>query len=100
MSKQITAIPIKNQSDKKLRVNDYCRVSTEREEQRQSLKWYPAKPTGNLDAETEDEVLKILVSLAHDENKCVIIVTHSENVTLVADEIWGIEEGMLSKQRS
>lgn len=39
MSKQITAIHAKNnQSDKKLKVAAYCRVSTEHEEQRQSLK--------------------------------------------------------------
>lgn len=39
MSKQITAIPAKqDQSDKRLKVAAYCRVSTEHEEQRQSLK--------------------------------------------------------------
>jgi putative ABC transport system ATP-binding protein len=53
------------------------------------------EPTGNLDRETEAEVLKILTSLAHDENKCVIIVTHSRKVTTYADEIWGINDGKL-----
>lgn len=39
MSKQITTIPAKqNQADKRLKVAAYCRVSTEHEEQRQSLK--------------------------------------------------------------
>lgn len=39
MSKQITTIPAKqDQSDKKLKVAAYCRVRTEHEEQRQSLK--------------------------------------------------------------
>jgi predicted site-specific integrase-resolvase len=39
MSKQITTIPAKqDQSDKRLKVAAYCRVSTEHEEQRQSLK--------------------------------------------------------------
>jgi len=33
--------------------------------------------------------------LAHEENKCVIIVTHSENVTAIADEIIGIRAGRL-----
>jgi len=56
------------------------------------------EPTGNLDTVTEDEILDILTSLAYDENKCVIIVTHSENVTSIADEIWCIENGILSKQ--
>lgn len=53
------------------------------------------EPTGNLDVETEGEVLKILTRLAHEEGKCVIIVTHSENVTAIADEIIGIRAGKL-----
>lgn len=58
------------------------------------------EPTGNLDSETEDAVLEILTRLAHAEGKCVIIVTHSENVTLIADEIWAIESGMMTLKRS
>jgi site-specific DNA recombinase len=39
MSKQITTIPARqNKSEKRLKVAAYCRVSTEHEEQRQSLK--------------------------------------------------------------
>ncbi|MCL2527982.1 MAG: ABC transporter ATP-binding protein [Defluviitaleaceae bacterium] len=53
------------------------------------------EPTGNLDGETEAAVLDILVRLAHDEGKCVIIVTHSEEVTAVADFVLGIEGGRL-----
>ena len=53
------------------------------------------EPTGNLDAETEKAVLEILCRLAHEDNKCVIIVTHSENVTAVADEVIGIRAGRL-----
>ena len=53
------------------------------------------EPTGNLDVETEKAVLEILVRLAHEENKCVIIVTHSENVTAIADEVIGIRAGRL-----
>ncbi|AOY78024.1 ABC transporter ATP-binding protein [Clostridium formicaceticum] len=53
------------------------------------------EPTGNLDRDTEADVLKILTSLAHDEGKCVIIVTHSRKVTSIADEVWGINDGKL-----
>jgi len=53
------------------------------------------EPTGNLDSETEDAVLSIFTRLAHEENKCVIIVTHSENVTAIADEVIGIRDGQL-----
>jgi len=54
------------------------------------------EPTGNLDAETERAVLAILTRLAHEDNKCVIIVTHSENVTAIADEVIGIREGRVA----
>lgn len=53
------------------------------------------EPTGNLDKDTEADVLGILTSLAHDEGKCVIIVTHSRKVTSIADEIWGINDGKM-----
>jgi len=53
------------------------------------------EPTGNLDESTENAVLEILTRLAHEENKCVIIVTHSENVTAIADEVMGIRAGQL-----
>jgi putative ABC transport system ATP-binding protein len=56
------------------------------------------EPTGNLDHETEDAVLKILSALARDEGKCVIIVTHSRKVTQIADEMIGIRKGTLLEQ--
>ena len=51
------------------------------------------EPTGSLDKDTETNVLEIFQSLAHEEGKCVIIVTHSEDVTAIADEVWGLEDG-------
>lgn len=53
------------------------------------------EPTGNLDSETESAILDILTSLARDEGKCVIIVTHSKKATSIADEVWGINDGKL-----
>lgn len=46
------------------------------------------EPTGNLDKETESEILKIFKHLAKDENKCIIIVTHSQNVCNTVDCIY------------
>jgi putative ABC transport system ATP-binding protein len=53
------------------------------------------EPTGNLDNDTETEILNILTSLARNDNKCVIIATHSKKVTSIADEVWGINDGKL-----
>ena len=49
------------------------------------------EPTGNLDKETENEILKIFKNLAKRENKCVIIVTHSENVCQNVDVIFDLK---------
>lgn len=46
------------------------------------------EPTGNLDKDTENEIIKIFKDLAHKENKCVIIVTHSSNVCEQADVVY------------
>ena len=50
------------------------------------------EPTGNLDKETESEILKIFNNLAHKENKCVIIVTHSQNVCEMVDQIYDLKK--------
>lgn len=50
------------------------------------------EPTGNLDKETEDEIMKILTDLAHKEKKCVIIVTHSNNVAKQVDQVFDLKK--------
>lgn len=54
------------------------------------------EPTGNLDTETEESIMKILTRLSQEENKCVIIVTHSKKVANYANEIWAISDGKIS----
>ena len=62
------------------------------------------EPTGNLDGETEAEILKIFSDLAHNKNKCVIIVTHSEEVCAACDVVYelksknDLEEEMIQKK--
>jgi len=53
------------------------------------------EPTGNLDHETESEILKIFDDLAKKENKCIIIVTHSEAVCKKADVVLELQKGKL-----
>ena len=53
------------------------------------------EPTGNLDGDTEKNIMEILCSLAHDQGKCVIVVTHSKAVSKYADELWGLNAGNL-----
>ncbi len=46
------------------------------------------EPTGNLDGETEAQILDLLWKLAHEDHKCVIVVTHSERVAKVCDTVY------------
>lgn len=46
------------------------------------------EPTGNLDEQTENDIIKILTDLARKENKCIIIVTHSANVSKKVDIVY------------
>ena len=46
------------------------------------------EPTGNLDPENQDAIMEIFKSIAHNDNKCVIIVTHSQDVAKQADEVF------------
>lgn len=50
------------------------------------------EPTGNLDKETEEEIMKIFRDLAEKDNKCVIIVTHSNNVCRLSDEVIDLKK--------
>lgn len=49
------------------------------------------EPTGNLDTLTENEIMQIFKKQAK-SGKCVIIVTHSENVCKYADEIYELKK--------
>lgn len=45
------------------------------------------EPTGNLDKKTGESIVEILKQLAHEEGKCVIVVTHSHEVAKQSDQI-------------
>ena len=58
------------------------------------------EPTGNLDGETAKGIMDIFLRLAHEENKCVIIVTHSKEVASYADVIMRIANGNVDTQKN
>ncbi|MDD3477955.1 MAG: ABC transporter ATP-binding protein [Candidatus Izemoplasmatales bacterium] len=55
------------------------------------------EPTGNLDDDTEAEIIEIFRQLA-EEGKTVIIVTHSRNVAKRADIIYKIQNGVVKQE--
>jgi putative ABC transport system ATP-binding protein len=50
------------------------------------------EPTGNLDGATEEAIMKILKGLAYEDGKCVIIVTHSPNISQSVDKVFSLQE--------
>ncbi len=55
------------------------------------------EPTGNLDEETAAEITAILKECAHQMNKCVVIVTHSNELAKQADIVFRLKKGELSR---
>lgn len=56
------------------------------------------EPTGNLDEDTAAEITAILKECAHQMNKCVVIVTHSNELAKQADVIFRLTKGNLHKE--
>lgn len=50
------------------------------------------EPTGNLDLGTQEDILNIFKKLAYEDNKCIIIVSHSPDVAASADHIYKLAE--------
>ena len=47
------------------------------------------EPIGNLDSDTRDEIMDIFDDLK-EQGKCIIIVTHSKEVTQRADKVYAL----------
>ena len=52
------------------------------------------EPTGNLDQNTSNQIVELFKDLAHKQNKCVIVVTHSTNVANVSDVIMKLDSSI------
>lgn len=51
------------------------------------------EPTGALDSETGALVLKLLLKMARDYGKTIIVVTHNQNIAKMADRIIRVKNG-------
>lgn len=112
MSMDVSKVKVKHKKEKALELMESVGLTKEHakrkilklsggEQQRiaiaRSLSYNPKiivadEPTGNLDKDTENEILNIFKKLAHDENKCVIIVTHSQNICDNADVVFELKK--------
>lgn len=57
------------------------------------------EPTGNLDEDTAKDIVDIFKRLAHEQEKCVIVVTHSKELAEEADEIIRLKNGKIVFQK-
>ena len=53
------------------------------------------EPTGNLDSDTDEEIIEILKTSAHKHGKCVIVVTHSKDLASKSDVILELKDKKL-----
>ena len=58
------------------------------------------EPTGNLDEETALEITSILKEAAKKHNRCVVIVSHSNEVANMADVVISLKGGQVHESRS
>lgn len=54
------------------------------------------EPTGNLDEDTANEIIAIFQKLAHEQEKCVVVVTHSKELAEQADVILRLKKGKIA----
>jgi ABC-type lipoprotein export system ATPase subunit len=57
------------------------------------------EPTGNLDRANGGKVVEILGSLAHEQNYCVVIVTHDPAIAEKSDKVWRMSDGALTEMK-
>lgn len=55
------------------------------------------EPTGNLDSDTENEIVEILKASAHEHGKCVIVVTHNKDLAKKSDVILMLKNKKLTR---
>ena len=56
------------------------------------------EPTENLDEDTAADITAILKECAQQMNKCVVIVTHSNELARQADVVFRLKKGQLQMQ--
>ena len=112
LSMEVSKVKVKNKKEKALELMKSVGLSEEHakrkilklsggEQQRiaiaRSLSYNPKiiiadEPTGNLDKETENDILTIFFFFSRQENKCIIIVTHSQNVCDKMDVVYELRK--------
>jgi putative ABC transport system ATP-binding protein len=51
------------------------------------------EPTGNLDEDTAAEIVRLFKELAHQQKKCIVVVTHDNNIARTSDVTVRLSKG-------
>lgn len=54
------------------------------------------EPTGNLDHQTGREILDLLCRLNHEQNLTIVMVTHDQNISRIADRVVRLVDGQIT----
>ncbi len=54
------------------------------------------EPTGNLDSQTGEKILELLLDLGRTDRRTILVVTHDQTLAQRGDRILRIEDGMLA----
>jgi ABC-type lipoprotein export system ATPase subunit len=56
---------------------------------------YADEPTGNLDSHTGESIIELLLDVARQDRRTLIVVTHDEHLAQRGDRLLRIEDGLL-----
>ncbi|QFR39476.1 ABC transporter ATP-binding protein [Candidatus Gracilibacteria bacterium 28_42_T64] len=56
------------------------------------------EPTGNLDKNNSDNIIKIILDLHRESKNTIILITHDLEIAQIADKIYSVENYSLKKQ--
>lgn len=54
------------------------------------------EPTGNLDSHTGESIIELLLGVAREDKRTLLVVTHDENLAQRGDRLVRIEDGLLA----
>ena len=54
------------------------------------------EPTGNLDSNTSDDVMRVIINIAREHNKTLVMVTHDSHIASFGDKVIHLLDGRIT----